>query len=365
MKIKLFSLLTLTMCLAVLFAAVLTANAAEAAPISVLVNGKSLDLDVAPLIEEGRTLVPVRAIAESLGAVVGWDAQARRVEISLNEDRLSLIIDNNIAYVNGIPRQLEAPARIVGGRTLVPIRFISESLHAEVEWAAVSRTVIITTYVDMPAFSAALAQLEAALLQELNQRRAKLSRAALTPVEERNQMARSHAAELAQTDAFTHVSPRFGDTAARAAARGLTVHFEYLAMGLPDAAAMAEALLRGEHGARLLAEDALFLGLGLYKKNQEGNADIYVVAELIEGSGFIQGPRQRRPDTAASPLNGYALAGAPLTLYLLNGAGEYTSRYGYTLSVDGAGRFSFRLSLPQQGRYAAVVGQDSVILIYE
>ena len=340
------------------------AAAADPLPITVLVNAQPLILDVPPLIEEGRTLVPVRAIAESLGASVGWDAAARRVDIALNEDELTLIIDDTAARVNGETRLLDVPARIVDSRTLVPARFISESFHAEVGWDAASRTVTINTYEDTIPYSPALSQLEAAVLQELNQRRAKLSRAPLIAVEELTRMARSHSAELARTKAFTHMSARFGDTAVRAKARGLAVHFEYLACGLPEAASIAEALLRGEHGARLLAEDAHFCGLGLYKGADAGNADIYTVAELTEGAGLILGTRLRRLDTPELTLTGYSTPGAPLTLYLLNGDGKYISRYSYTLNVDSTGRFSLPLTLPQAGRYAAVVGEDSIILLY-
>jgi hypothetical protein len=362
MKIRFIFHLTLILLLIMLLSASSLAQAVVVDPITVLVNGQPLELDVPPLIEDGRTLAPVRAIAESLGAVVDWDPVARRVEIVFNEDVVTLIIDSTDAYMNGQLKKLDVPARIVDGRTLIPARFISESLHAEVDWDAVSRTVIITTYADAEPYSAALAQLEIAVLQELNQRRTILSRTGLSPVGELNLMARSHAAELAKTGAFTHVSPRFGDTAARAAARGLPVHYEYMAFGLPDASAIADSLLNGEYGAQLLAEEALFFGLGLYKGVEAGNADIYAVAELIEGSGFILGARPRRPDTAELTLSGYAAKGAPLTLYQLNGEREYISRQSYTLNVDVFGRFSIELSLPQQGSYVAVVGLDSVLL---
>ena len=341
------------------------AAAEEPLPITVLVNTQPLILDVPPLIEEGRTLIPVRAIAESLGASVGWDATTRQVDIALNEDELTLIIDKTTAQVNGENRLLDVPARIVDNRTLVPARFISESFHAEVGWDAASRTVTIITYEDADPHSPALFQLETAVLQELNRRRAKLSRAPLTAVEELTRMARSHGAELAQTNTFTHISSRFGDTRARSKARGLTVHFEYLAYGLPETSSIADALLRGEHGARLLSEEAYFCGLGLYKTSATGNADIYVVMELTEGTGLILGTRPRRLETAELTLSGYAISGAPLTLYLLNREGDYTSRYSYTLSVDTAGRFSLPLTLPQAGHYLAVVGEDSVNLIYE
>lgn len=333
--------------------------------ITVLVNGQPLYMDVPPVIEGGYTLVPVRVIAESLGAYVEWHPLERRVEIELDEHRLVLIIDNTIAYVDGVPKQLEAPARIVNGATMVPARFISESLRAEVNWYPDVRVVGIVTYENVAPYSAALAQMEDQVLQELNSRRAKLSRAPLLAVEELRQMARGHAAELAQNNAFSHSSARFGDTASRAAARGLKINFEYLAYGLPDAAAIVDGLVSGEQGGRLLAEDARFFGLGMYKGGQEGNADMMAVAELTEGDGFLLGPRQRRLNTPELTLSGYAASGAPLTVYQLDAQGDYLARQSYAVNVDGAGRFSFSVNLWQQGRFAAVIGSDSVILIYE
>ncbi|MCL2496120.1 MAG: stalk domain-containing protein [Clostridiales bacterium] len=345
--------------------AMFTAPALAANPISVLVNSRPLDMDVPPIIEEGRTLAPVRAIAESLGAYVNWKAEERRVEVELDGRKLVLFIDNTTAYVDGIPKQLDVPARIVEGRTLIPARFIGESLHAEVGWDAVTRTVIIITYENAAPYSAALAQMEAEILREINARRAKLSRAPLLAVDELTQMARGHAAELAQKSAFSHDSVRFGDTSARAAARGLKVNFEYLTFGLPDAAAIAEALISADQGGRLLAEEGRFFGLGLYKAQADGNADIFAVAELTEGEGFMLGSRQRRLDTPQLALSGYAVEGAPLTIYQLNERGEYLSRQSYKLSVDGAGRYTFNTDLWQHGRFAASVGKDSVIFLYE
>jgi len=362
-KVYIIFTATLLIAISALFIAPLPALAAD--PISVLVNSRLLDLDVPPIIEEGRTLAPVRAITESLGAYVSWNEQERRVEVELDKRKLVLFIDDTTAYVDGIPKQLDVPARIVEGRTLVPARFISESLRAVVDWDIATRTVIIITYEDAAPYSTALAQMEAEVLREINARRAKLSREPLLAVDEMMQMARGHAAELAKNSAFSHDSARFGNTTDRAAARGLKVSFEYLAYGLPDAAAIAEALLGAEQGGRLLAEEGRFCGLGLYKTTADGNADIYAVAELTEGEGFVLGPRQRRLDAPQFTLAGYAIAGAPLTIYQLNAQGEYLSRQSHTLTVDPSGRFAFSTDLWQQGCFAVTVGKDSVTLLYE
>lgn len=339
--------------------------ARAADPIIVLVNGQVLALDVPPLIEGDRTLVPVRAIAESLGAVVSWDEIGRRVGISHGNDNITLIIDNDVAYVNGIPRQLDVPARIVNKRTLVPARFVSESLHAEVDWNEQTRTVIITSFVNIAPFSTDLTKLEELVLQELNQRRALLSYPVLHSADELVKMARSHAADMAESGSFSHNSNRFGDTLARSTARGLAVHFEYMVYGLPDAAAIAAAFMRSENGAHLLAKDNCFLGLGLYKAGAEGNADIYGVLELIEGDGFLCATRPYKTQSSEVSLSGYAIAGAPLIVYLLNDSGEYISRRSYSLNTDKLGHFEVTVSLPQKGLYTAVVGQDVLQVNYE
>lgn len=106
------------------------------------VNGENLQMDVAPLIENGRTLVPMRAIFETLGAVVSWNPAAQKVTAVKGTMEISLVI-GGAAVVNGQTVQLDVPAKIVQGRTVVPLRFISESLGARVQWLGESRTVLI------------------------------------------------------------------------------------------------------------------------------------------------------------------------------------------------------------------------------
>lgn len=113
--------------------------------VKVKVNDKPIIFDVAPIISEGRTLVPLRYIFEALGAEVKWDAATRTVTGSKGSNKIVLRIDSKEAVVNGETRELDVPATIVNGRTLVPARFISESLGAEVLWDGDSKTVIIKT----------------------------------------------------------------------------------------------------------------------------------------------------------------------------------------------------------------------------
>ncbi len=111
--------------------------------ISVIVNSKQVQFDVPPVIENGRTLVPLRAIFEALGAVVSWEPSTRTVTGVKGTKTIILTIDRTDATVNGIQKALDVPATIRNNRTLVPLRFISESLGSIVSWDGTSRTATI------------------------------------------------------------------------------------------------------------------------------------------------------------------------------------------------------------------------------
>lgn len=123
------------------------------APITVEINGKSVAFDQPPVIEDGRTLVPLRAIFEALDAEILWDADTMSVSAVRNAKNISLTIDKEEAYINGEPYYLDVPAKIVNGRTLVPVRFIAESLNCDVEWDGETKTVKVlcdTTRFSLP-----------------------------------------------------------------------------------------------------------------------------------------------------------------------------------------------------------------------
>jgi len=111
--------------------------------ITIVVDGQVLSPDVPLQIVDGRTLVPVRFVAEALGAEVNWDGKARMVTINKEQTYIKLFIGNKVAVKNDVEVQLDVPAGIIKGRTMVPIRFISENLGCEVSWEASSRTVMI------------------------------------------------------------------------------------------------------------------------------------------------------------------------------------------------------------------------------
>ncbi len=113
--------------------------------ISVKLNWQKVYFDQLPVIDNDRTLVPVRAIFEALGAEVSWDGATRTVTATKDENVVSLTIDDVNAKVNGETEVLDVPAKIIGDRTMVPVRFIAQSFGAEVSWDGPTKTVMITT----------------------------------------------------------------------------------------------------------------------------------------------------------------------------------------------------------------------------
>jgi len=111
--------------------------------VTVTIDGQKLNFDVAPVIEKGRVLVPIRKIAEALDFRLDWSASAEVVHILKNNDLISLAIGGNVAFINDTPIELDVPPKIVNGRTLVPVRFVSETLNAQVHWLENTKTVVI------------------------------------------------------------------------------------------------------------------------------------------------------------------------------------------------------------------------------
>ena len=116
--------------------------------IKVLLNDKNIDFDVLPQIIDGRTLVPLRAIFEALGYNVKWYGSEERIEATSNDNTIILYIgDKNIKFNKSIIAT-DVPPQIIDGRTLVPIRVIAECSGCIVDWDDVNSAVIIKTPTD-------------------------------------------------------------------------------------------------------------------------------------------------------------------------------------------------------------------------
>ena len=109
-----------------------------------MVYGENKINDVAPIIRNDRTMLPARFVAESLGATVEWVGEEQKVVIKKDGIVINLHIDSDKAYVNGKQVTLDSPAFIESDRTFTPIRFIAENLGAKVDWSEETQTVTIT-----------------------------------------------------------------------------------------------------------------------------------------------------------------------------------------------------------------------------
>ncbi|ANY66819.1 hypothetical protein BBD42_10350 [Paenibacillus sp. BIHB 4019] len=123
-----------------------TAPVTAAGAISVLLNGSKVSFDKQePVNQSGRVLVPLRGIFEAFGAEVKWDAATKKITAVKDDRTVTLTIGSTTAYVNGTAVTLDVPASVVNGRTLVPVRFISEGLDMDAAWDAATATVKITS----------------------------------------------------------------------------------------------------------------------------------------------------------------------------------------------------------------------------
>jgi hypothetical protein len=131
---------TVTISLSILSAVSMAQN------IRATVNGAPVYFsDVQPMMVNGRVMVPLRGVFEQIGANVTWFPQSQMVIAQNGQTEIRLPIGSSTAYLNGKPSPLDSPAILHNGRTLVPLRFTSEALNANVDWIAQSRTVAITT----------------------------------------------------------------------------------------------------------------------------------------------------------------------------------------------------------------------------
>ena len=113
--------------------------------VKVVVNGTELNTDQGAVIVDGRTLVPLRAIFEALGADVEWNDMTKSVEARKRYKKINLQIGSKAIYINQIKNEIDVSAMLVNSRTMVPARAVSEALDASVSWDGDTKTVYIET----------------------------------------------------------------------------------------------------------------------------------------------------------------------------------------------------------------------------
>lgn len=114
--------------------------------IKVVIDDKQVSFpDQQPMMVASHILVPLRGCIEQIGAEIKWDPALQLVTATRGNHHVEITIGRNMAEVDGAPTKLDQPAMTIGGRTMVPLRFLGQSLGAEVDWHPADRTVVLTT----------------------------------------------------------------------------------------------------------------------------------------------------------------------------------------------------------------------------
>ncbi len=116
--------------------------------ITVLMDGSKLEFDVQPRLINQRTMVPLRKIFETFNMTVSYEEATEIITATGNKNKIVLQVGSNEMKVNGVKKTIDSPAVEINGRTLVPVRAIAESLGVKVDWDDATRTVMISSYKD-------------------------------------------------------------------------------------------------------------------------------------------------------------------------------------------------------------------------
>lgn len=121
--------------------------------VSVQLDGRAIGVGE---VREGRTLVPFRSIFEALGAKVAWDPKTQTVSAAQGDDTLVLTVGSRVVEWRGSLIKVDAPPVIVDGRTLVPLRLVAQALGLNVRWDDATRTVYLERYPDDPVLASGI-----------------------------------------------------------------------------------------------------------------------------------------------------------------------------------------------------------------
>ena len=129
-------------------AGIIKSGLIENKQITVLLDNQKITFEQPPIVENGRTLVPMRAIFEAMGATVDWNNKTQTAIGRINDKVISLTLGSEKTLINSKPYYIDVPVKAINGRTVVPLRFIAESLGAYVEWNGNTSTINIYSNAD-------------------------------------------------------------------------------------------------------------------------------------------------------------------------------------------------------------------------
>lgn len=137
--------LAFLLCLAMLMTIFIVPPITASPTPSVMIDGEEVTFDVSPMIDNGRTLVPLRAIFEKMGATVSWDDAAKTATAVKGGLTVVVTIGSTSPTINGVVKPIDVPAKIVNGRTLAPMRFVCEAFGGTVSWDAAAYIASVIT----------------------------------------------------------------------------------------------------------------------------------------------------------------------------------------------------------------------------
>ena len=142
MKKHIFVLLIITVIFPFIMGNAIEVGSSE---ISVILDGTPLQFDVAPIIVSGRTLVPIRKIFETMDYDIEWDEQNQQIVATKCDLSIQIVIGNPVAVLSNrdFAVELDVPAQVIDGRTMIPLRFVSECLGYDVLWHEETQTALI------------------------------------------------------------------------------------------------------------------------------------------------------------------------------------------------------------------------------
>lgn len=255
--------------LLVMAVAVIPTAAGAQQPIRVSVDGQTLTFDQQPIIENDRVLVPVRAIFEALGAQVDWDGAQQLVTAQKGSETVKLQIGSKLLYHNGTAVWLDAAPKLIGDRTLVPVRAVSESFGATVEWQESQRRVVITTQpTGTPSASPDTNSYAYQVFELVNAERAKNGVAPLTWSDELAAVAYAHSKDMNDRRFMSHNNPDGKTPFDRITDYGLRYSraAENIAAGQKTPQAVMESWMNSSgHRANILNPNLKMLGVGYYQ----------------------------------------------------------------------------------------------------
>lgn len=352
-------------------APILTSQALAAGDIAIFVNGSQLVSDVAPILENNRTLLPFRACAEALGADVTWVKENQSVIMTKGDTTVTLYIGTNKASVNGEMKVLDVKSQLKNNRTLVPLRFAGEALNCKIDWVPARNAVEITTeenangaeYVN-PLTEEEINTYRSQLLAAVNNIRVSKNIGSAALSDEYSAMAQAHSLDMAAWGYLGTTSSRNGSTADRAAAMQLYTPGENVArISLSSDGNITAAVntWRSSYltNAVLLQPSAAYVGIGI-AADMNNPDNLYVTLEVPAATGYFTSKPAAVDEQGTVILAGYcSRAVASITVYKMTGSHTYESAETYNAECAD-GKFSLELTDLQSGSYLAKLSNDTV-----